>query len=150
MNDQEITMSTTNEQMSDAPDTLPPSINDESVSYDLLGAPTVSIESLQEESETVSTDLPAQMPPTEAQMAQAEEVGIAAWYNGKKIAALWCNSSSRNSYISVAGMGWKKLSNANDSCLISMSIMAAHAEATNATVNVRTGSDGMVHEIYVW
>ena len=93
---------------------------------------------------------PAQAPPSESQLAAAEEAGIAAWHNGKKITALWSNSSPRNAYIVVEGMGWKKLSNANDSCIVSMTMLAAHAEQANATVNIRTESDGMVHEIYVW
>ena len=93
---------------------------------------------------------PAQTPPSEAQLAAAEEAGIAAWHNSKKITALWSNASTRNAYIAVDGMGWKKLANPNDSSFVSMTMMAAHAEQINATVNIRTESDGMVHEIYVW
>ncbi|MEJ2462243.1 MAG: hypothetical protein P8098_11540 [Candidatus Thiodiazotropha sp.] len=72
------------------------------------------------------------------------------WYNGKKITALWCNQTDRNAYIYVGGMGWRKLSNANASALLSMVMLASHAEQTNATVNLRVESDNMVHEIYVW
>ena len=93
---------------------------------------------------------PTLVPPTEAQIAAAEEIGVAAWYNGKKISALWCNQANRNSYIAVSDLGWKKLANTNDSCVVSMTMLAAHAEQTNATVNIRTEEDGMVHEIYVW
>jgi hypothetical protein len=93
---------------------------------------------------------PSLVPPTESALEAATEDGIAAWHNGKKIVALWSNVSNRNAYISVEGMGWKKLSNANDSCVVSMTMMAAHAEQTNANVNIRIEADGMVHEIYVW
>ncbi|MEJ2455840.1 MAG: hypothetical protein P8103_17020 [Candidatus Thiodiazotropha sp.] len=64
--------------------------------------------------------------------------------------ALWCNQTDRNAYIYVGGMGWRKLSNANASALLSMVMLASHAEQTNATVNLRVESDNMVHEIYVW
>ena len=94
---------------------------------------------------------PALTPPTETELKTAEEIGAAAaWYNGKKITALWCNQTNRNSYISVPGLGWKKLAPTNDSSVVSMTIMAAHAEQTNATVNIRVEDDGMVHQIYVW
>jgi len=94
---------------------------------------------------------PTLLPPTESDLQAAEEIGAAAaWYTGKKIAALWCNQANRNSYISVPGLGWIKLAPTNDSSVVSMTMMASHAEQTNSTVNIRVEADGMVHQIYVW
>ena len=75
---------------------------------------------------------------------------IAAWLSNKKITALWMNESARNTWIMVDGVGWKKLSNANDSAWLSMVMLGSHAEQTNATVNVRVEADNMVHSLYVW
>lgn len=114
-------------------------------------APTALPDSLLQAASTELLDAaPELVPPTEAEIEAAEAGGIAAWHNTKKITALWSNSSNRNSYISVPGLGWKKLCNANDSCVVSMTMMAAHAEQTNANVNIRIEADGLVHEIYVW
>lgn len=107
-------------------------------------------ELLAEQAVQLPGEAPAMIPPTEEEIEIAEIQGVAAWHNGKKITALWSSKTPRNSFILVQGMGWKKLCNANDSCVVSMTMMAAHAEQTNATVNIRTESDGMVHQIYVW
>lgn len=115
------------------------------------GAPMAIPEALLEEAAaTAAGAAPTLVPPTEAEIEAAESEGIAAWYSGKKIVALWSNDDNRNSYISVPGLGWKKLSSANDSSVVSMTMLAAHAEQTNANVNIRIEADGMVHEIYVW
>lgn len=95
-------------------------------------------------------EAPMQVPPSEEDVAIAEEAGIAAWHNGKKITALWCSSSPRNSWIAVSGLGWRRLANRNDSSVVSMTMLAAHAEQTNSTCNIRIHTDGLVHEIYVW
>ena len=117
---------------------------------DPAGAPTLPAELLEAVQAERYAEAPTLTPPSEAEIAAAEAEGIAAWHNGKKITALWSNDSNRNSYIAVSGMGWKKLSNANDSSVVSMTMLAAHAEQTNANVNLRIESDGMVHELYVW
>lgn len=112
-------------------------------------APTRSAEDMIAEVITRETAGPTLLPPMEEAAAAADE-GISAWHNGKKITALWSNSAPRNGFIAVPGMGWKKLSNANDSSFLNMVMMASHAEQTNANVNIRIEADGMVHEIYVW
>jgi len=115
------------------------------------GAPAALPEALLEEGAAAAPGAaPTLVPPTEAEIEAAEGEGIAAWHSGVKIAALWCNEANRNAYISVAGLGWKKLSPATDSSVVSMTMLAAHAEQTNANVNIRIEADGMVHEIYVW
>ena len=83
---------------------------------------------------------------------RAVEAGdaVAAWHSGKKITALWSNDAPLNAWITIDGMGWKRLSTAQESAHVSLAMLAAHAEQTGATVNVRIEADGMVHEIYVW
>lgn len=113
-------------------------------------APAVSAEEIVAEALMRQTAQPTLVPPSEELIAEEEE-GIAAWHSNKKVTALWCNHQPpRNAFISVHGLGWKKLSNANDSSFVSMVMMASHAEQTNSNVNIRIEADGMVHEIYVW
>jgi len=112
-------------------------------------APTMEAEAVVAEASFAHLAEPGQRPPTEV-LVEAEAEGIAAWHNGKKIVALWSNASPRNAFISVPGMGWKRLSNANDSSYVSLTMLASHAEQTNSTVNLRLEADGKVHEIYVW
>jgi hypothetical protein len=115
------------------------------------GAPMALPEALLQEAAAAAPGrAPTLVPPTEAEIAAAEGEGIAAWHTGVKIVALWSNEANRNAFISVPGLGWKKLSAANDSSVVSMAMLAAHAEQTNANVNIRIEADGMVHEIYVW
>lgn len=112
-------------------------------------APTLSPDVVAFET-TITRELePRLAPPTETS-AEATGEGITAWHNDKKIVALWSNSSPRNAFISVPGMGWKKLANTNDSSFVNMTMLASHAEQTGANVNLRVEADEMVHEIYVW
>ena len=132
----------------EAPEVEPPAT--EAKVTVLPESPTMLPESLMEEAAQAPAAAPTLVPPTEAEIQAAEAEGIAAWYSGKKITALWSSDANRNSYIAVPGLGWKKLSNANDSSTVSLTMLAATAEQTNANVNIRVEADGMVHEIYVW
>ena len=113
-------------------------------------APSMDVSALLSDTIVERVDRPAQMPPDDI-TSDAEEVeGITAWHNGKKITATWCNASNRNAYAAVQGLGWRRLCNANDSAFLSLTMLAAHAEQTNSTVNVEIGSDNKIHQIYVW
>ena len=114
-----------------------------------MDAPMATPEEITAEAILRLTDAPTQTPPSAAATV-GEDEGVAAWHNGRKIVALWCSSSARNAFISVPGLGWKKLSNANDSSFLNMTMMASHAEQTNANVNTEVGADGAVHTMYVW
>lgn len=93
---------------------------------------------------------PTIVPAAETVTAGAEEQGITAWHNSKKVTALWCNASDRNAYAAVDGVGWRRLSNANDSAHLNLAMLASHAEHTGSNCNIRVESDNMIHEIYVW
>ncbi len=93
---------------------------------------------------------PSLTPPGEEVLEADEGAGASAWHNGKKITAMWCNSSARNSYAAVEGLGWRRINNANDGSWISMTMLCSHAEQTNSNCNIRTESDNKIHEVYVW
>ena len=78
------------------------------------------------------------------------ESGVTAWQNNKRISALWSISENRNSWVSVAGIGWKKLANSSDSAIVALTMLSAHAREKQSPVYYREESDGMIHEMYVW
>jgi hypothetical protein len=94
---------------------------------------------------------PTAEPPVSA-LAAAGAGGVAAtvWVNGKKINALWAINENRNSWVSVAGVGWVKLANNSDSAIVALTMLGADAKLTQGTVNYRQEADNMIHEMYVW
>ena len=113
-------------------------------------APTMAPEEIVTYARAGGAGAPVMTPPAEAVTEEIADTGIAAWHNGKKVTAMWANSSVRNSYAAVEGLGWKRLSNANDSSWVALTMLASHAEQVNANCNVRIESDNEIHEIYVF
>jgi hypothetical protein len=110
------------------------------------GAPSDAF--AEEAADTLTVEVgPTLTPPAEAG-AGAE--GISAWLNNTRIVRLWSNGANMNSWISIEGVGWRRLHPANESAVVAMTMMAAHARAHNRLVNVRIEPDNQVHEIYVW
>lgn len=94
---------------------------------------------------------PTGEPPTSAQIVgDAGAIGATVWVNGKKINALWVINENRNSWVSVAGIGWVKLANNSDSAITALTMLGADARHTQGVVNYRQESDNMIHEMYVW
>jgi len=85
--------------------------------------------------------------PPEAALA---EEGVLAWQSDKRVNALWSINQTRNTWMSVVGIGWKRLFNGNDSSITALTMLAAHARQTNCRVDYRDEADGLVREIYVW
>lgn len=92
--------------------------------------------------------MPQLTPPSEAESVTDE--GITAWLTNRKILRLWTNSATKNSWINIQGLGWKRLFTGSDTTVVCMTMLAAHARAASRTVNIRLEADDMVHEIYVW
>ncbi len=133
----------------DAPE-IPAEAVAATIAYANPGAPNMEPDTLMSDTRLESEARPMITPPSEVAELVIEAEGITAWHNNKKITAMWSNSSVRNAYAAIAGIGWKKLSNANDSSFLALVMLASHAEQTNANCNIRIESDGEIHEIYVW
>jgi len=88
---------------------------------------------------------PSQTPP-----ARQATGGFGAWQNDKRINGLWSINQNRNSWVSVAGVGWKRLANNSDSAVVALTVLASHARQTQAPTYYRDEADGLIHEIYVW
>ena len=74
----------------------------------------------------------------------------ATWRNNVKIDALWSIDETRNAFVRVTGVGWKKIYNGKDGAFQALTTLASQARQTNRTVNIREEADGMIYEIYVW
>lgn len=115
-----------------------------------LGAPLELSELRAESSAVKGSAAPSLTPPGEKVMEAEEGAGASAWHNGKKVTAMWANSSPRNAYAAVENVGWRRINNANDNSWVSLTMLCSHAEQTNSNCNIRTESDNKIHEIYVW
>ena len=91
---------------------------------------------------------PSQTPPSATEKGISG--GITAWNNDKRVTALWSINQSRNSWVYINGVGWKRLSTASDSANLALTLLAAHAKQSQTNYTYRDESDGLIHESYVW
>ena len=82
--------------------------------------------------------------------ASGNDGGTAAWLGDKRVSALWGINQNRNSWVHIAGIGWKKLANNSDSAVVALTILAAHAKQSQTNYSYREEADAMIHETYVW
>lgn len=83
--------------------------------------------------------------------ATADEDGVGAiWRNGVRIDALWSIDETRNAFVHVTGLGWRKIYNGRDGAFQALTMLASQARQTNKAVNLREEADGMIYEIYLW
>lgn len=110
-------------------------------------------------SRPVGTDAAAlRAPPGAAQLHSAPTLpssgggvkGVAAWQSNKHVDALWTINQDRNSWVGIAGIGWKKLSGPSESAVVALTMLMSHARATGSLVTYRDESDNLIHEAYVW
>lgn len=93
---------------------------------------------------------PSTVPPSATVAQGVTAGGVTAWVNNQRINALWCINENRNAWIGVAGVGWKKLANNDDTAVVALTSLGASAKQTQTAVNYREEADGMIHELYVW
>ena len=88
---------------------------------------------------------------TTATTGQAASSATATtWNNSAHINALWSINQDKNSWVGIAGVGWKKLSTASESGIVALTALASTAKEKNSLVYYREESDSMIHEFYVW
>ena len=78
------------------------------------------------------------------------EAAAGVWQTNKRVNALWGTNEPRNSWVLIAGVGWKKLAAGTDSSALALTVLASHGKLTQASVDYREESDGFIHELYVW
>jgi hypothetical protein len=85
----------------------------------------------------------------EKDKASEEGFGAGVWQNNKKIAGLWTKAETRNSWLNVTDLGWKKIFNGSDTAIVAITIVAAQALEKQSPVNVLIENDQVI-EIYAW
>jgi hypothetical protein len=114
-----------------------------------LSAPTMTGEQLAAMAVEAAPAAPTLAPPAAAEAAA--EAGVAAtWRSNVRIDALWSIDESRNAFVNVVGLGWRKIYNGRDGAFQALVSLASQARQTNRIVNLREEADGMIYEIYLW
>lgn len=78
----------------------------------------------------------------------AENLTLKNWVKNAKIIGLWSNTQQRNSAVYLQGLGWKKISNANDSAHHIMLSQCISAKAANRRISALQDRNE-IQELYV-
>ena len=92
---------------------------------------------------------PKQTPPAAATQEGVTAITAAVWQNDKRVTGLYTTFHARNSWMHIGGLGWKRVSNTNDSSQEAMNLFAAHCREKNCRIDFAE-ENGIVKEIYVW
>lgn len=120
----------------------------------LIEAGDASVPSLIVESTNISSivsgseAVPSLDPPATSNAIE-DGFGAGVWNNDKRINALFATNQTRNSWMSVVGIGWVKLANNIDSANEALTVLATAAKVKISPVNYLVDG-GQVTQIYVW
>lgn len=133
------------------PTLMPPTDNKSDVDTPGGSAPTAVSDAQIAKLVAEATPLsgPTVLPPTVAAEAAGEAV-TGTWRNNVRIDALWSIDETRNAWLRVVGLGWRKIYNGRDGAFQALTTLASQARQTNRPVNLREEADGMIYEIYLW
>jgi len=86
----------------------------------------------------------------EVEKGIAEEgIGAGVWYSNKKVVGLWTIAQTRNAWVNLSELGWKKFYSGSDSSIVAFNIIAGSALEKQSLVNVLIENDQII-EIYAW
>jgi hypothetical protein len=74
----------------------------------------------------------------------------ATWQSNVHVSGMWSINQDRNAWVYLDTVGWRKLSDASESGLVAMNMIAAHAYQMGSTSNLYEGDDGRIEQLYVW
>ncbi|WP_221391650.1 hypothetical protein [Dyadobacter sp. NIV53] len=94
---------------------------------------------------------PALSPPSASGeiLSMEDSFGAAVWNRDKRVNGLYNTKHARNSWMSIAGVGWVKLAVTYDSASAAMSILAAQARTKNCQIDYSVDA-GNVNEMYIF
>lgn len=78
-----------------------------------------------------------------------EAYGAGVWYTNKKVVGVWTIAQTRNAWVNLSDLGWKKFYNGSDSSIVAFNILAGTALEKQTLVNVLIENDQIV-EMYAW
>lgn len=111
-------------------------------------APTLDVTEATKTSVASVADAPKLTPPERA-TAGITAASTGVWSADKRVNGLYTTFNARNSWMSIIGIGWKKLATNSDSANEAMSLLAAHCREKNCRIDF-SEDNGEVKEIYVW
>ncbi len=86
----------------------------------------------------------------EFEKGQAEEgYGAGVWHSNKKVLGVWTIAQTRNAWVNLSELGWKKFYNGSDSSVVAFNILAGTALEKQTPVNVLIENDQII-EMYAW
>lgn len=98
--------------------------------------------------------MPSLMPPSlrdPSSVSEADMAGVTAiWRSSQYVDAMWSIDQTRNAFMMVRGLGWRKIYNGRDGAFTALVSLASQARQTGRQVSFREEPDGMVYEIYLW
>lgn len=110
--------------------------------------PTIQVtDSINTFSAGQDNDAPTLTPP--AQSDQQDAFGAAVMNQDKRVNGLYATAGGRNSWMSIAGTGWVKLTTVTDSACEAMTILAGAARAKSTRIDYAIDG-GLTTEVYVW
>jgi hypothetical protein len=90
-------------------------------------------------------------PGTDAAASTDAVAGVTGtWRSGMTVTAMWSINETRNAWMYVSGLGWRKLYNGKDGAFMALTALAGQARQTGHQIVFREEADGMVYEIYLW
>ena len=129
-----------------SPEKIPP-VEGVAVTNGNTNAPTINISEAAKTGMELETNAPKLSPPAASEAVTA--FGAAVWQSDKRVNALYNTHHARNSWMSIAGLGWKKLATGSDSTCEAMTLLASHCREKNCRIDF-SEENGLVNEIYVW
>ena len=137
--------------MSDQQPTLTPPSEEEMALEEEFSHPDDAIlATMAAESDEAETAEAAEAPTEIAADVESEQAaGATTWHINKRVTHLWSINQNRNVYIALSGVGWRKLADNHDSCVVALNILAATAKLGNRVVRARE-VNGKIVEMYVW
>jgi hypothetical protein len=86
----------------------------------------------------------------EFEKGQEEEgIGAGVWHQNKKVVGLWTKAETRNAWVNLSELGWKKFYSGSDSSIVAFNILAGTALEKQTLVNVLIENDQII-EMYAW
>lgn len=132
--------------MKASPEKMPPAGTVASTNKD-LNAPITLVPQASSSAYATAANAPQLNPPEREEAVSAYEAAV--WNSDKRVNGLYTTFHPRNSWMSIAGIGWKKLNTASDSVCEAMTMLAAHCREKNCRIDF-SEENGLVNEIYVW
>jgi hypothetical protein len=133
-----------------SPDKMPP-VASLATSVNGANAPTLEVTEKTAQISATDTTAPTKNPPQSSSSSSGaiSADGVAVWNNDKRVNGLYTTYHSRNAWMSVPGLGWKKLATGSDSMNEAMTLLAAHCREKSCRIDF-SEDGGLIHEMYVW